>query len=62
MPLTSNTFRFGPFALDVRAAELQTNGSKVKIPEQPFQVLTALLEHATCYLHSFQTAAPSVSS
>jgi Tol biopolymer transport system component/DNA-binding winged helix-turn-helix (wHTH) protein len=46
MPLTSNSFRFGPFVLDIRAAELRTSGTKIKLPEQPFQVLTALLEHA----------------
>jgi Tol biopolymer transport system component/DNA-binding winged helix-turn-helix (wHTH) protein len=46
MPLASNSFRFGPFSLDVRAAELHTNGTKIKLPEQPFQVLSALLENA----------------
>ena len=46
MPLTSNNFRFGPFSLDVHSAELHNNGTKIKLPEQPFQVLTALLEHA----------------
>jgi Tol biopolymer transport system component/DNA-binding winged helix-turn-helix (wHTH) protein len=45
MPLAPNSFRFGSFSLDVRAAELHTNGTKLKIPEQPLQVLTALLEH-----------------
>ena len=46
MPLTSNNFRFGLFSLDVHSAELHNNGTKSKLPEQPFQVLTALLEHA----------------
>ncbi len=36
--------RFGPFELDVRSAELQCNGRKVLLHEQPFQVLLALLE------------------
>lgn len=45
MPLASHSFRFGSFSLDIRAAELHINGTKVKVPEQPFQVLTALLEH-----------------
>src|ERR1700722_9549957 len=36
--------RFGPFELDVRSAELQYNGRKIPIHEQPFQVLLALLE------------------
>jgi TolB-like protein/DNA-binding winged helix-turn-helix (wHTH) protein/Tfp pilus assembly protein PilF len=42
---SAHTVRFGPFELDLRAAELQHNGSKTKLPEQPFQVLAALLEH-----------------
>jgi Tol biopolymer transport system component/DNA-binding winged helix-turn-helix (wHTH) protein len=45
MPLASNSFRFGSFQLDARAAELHTNGTKIKLGEQPFQVLCALLEH-----------------
>ena len=45
MPLASRTFRFGSFQLDARAAELNTNGTKIKLGEQPFQVLCALLEH-----------------
>ena len=36
--------RFGPFELDVRSAELQYNGRKTLLNEQPFQVLLALLE------------------
>ena len=38
-------FRFGVFELDVRAGELRKNGMKLKLQEQPFQVLCALLEH-----------------
>ncbi|MBZ5616741.1 MAG: winged helix-turn-helix domain-containing protein [Acidobacteriia bacterium] len=45
MPLAPQTVRFGPFGLDLRAAELHLNGKTIKLPEQPFQVLTALLEH-----------------
>lgn len=37
--------RFGPFQLDLLAAELRHNGTKTKIPEQPFQVLVTLIEH-----------------
>ena len=44
-PLSAHTVRFGPFQLDLRAAELHHNGSRTKLPEQPFQVLVALLEH-----------------
>jgi Tol biopolymer transport system component/DNA-binding winged helix-turn-helix (wHTH) protein len=36
--------RFGVFELDLRAGELRRNGMKVKLQEQPFQVLTQLLE------------------
>jgi len=36
--------RFGPFELDVRSGELQHNGRKILLNEQPFQVLLALLE------------------
>ena len=45
MPLPAHTVRFGPFQLDLHAAELCHNGSKTKLPEQPFRVLVALLEH-----------------
>jgi eukaryotic-like serine/threonine-protein kinase len=36
--------RFGPFELDLRSGELQYNGRKILLNEQPFQVLLALLE------------------
>lgn len=38
-------YRFGPFELDPRSAELRRNGVKLKIQEQPYQVLLQLLEH-----------------
>src|SRR6266446_398102 len=38
-------FRFGVFELDVRAGELRKSGMKLKLQEQPFQVLCTLLEH-----------------
>ena len=41
----SHTVRFGPFQLDLRAAELSHNGSKTKLAEQPFLILTELVEH-----------------
>src|ERR1700757_176545 len=40
----SSTRRFGVFELDLRAGELRRNGSKVKLQEQPFQVLAELLD------------------
>src|SRR5512136_3144709 len=44
-PMPSHSVRFGPFQLDLRAAELRHNGTKTKLPEQPFQVLSELVEH-----------------
>lgn len=43
--LPAHTVRFGTFQLDLRAAELRQNGSKIKLPEQPFQILCELVEH-----------------
>ena len=37
--------RFGTFELDLTAAELRQNGARVKLQDQPFRVLAALLEH-----------------
>ena len=37
--------RFGLFELDIRARELRKRGVKVRLPDQPFQVLQLLLEH-----------------
>jgi len=37
--------RFGVFELDLRAGELRKHGLLVRLQEQPFQVLTMLLEH-----------------
>jgi TolB-like protein/DNA-binding winged helix-turn-helix (wHTH) protein/Tfp pilus assembly protein PilF len=45
MSLPAQTVRFGPFELDLRAAELRRNGTKIKLPEQPFQILVELVEH-----------------
>jgi DNA-binding winged helix-turn-helix (wHTH) protein/Tol biopolymer transport system component len=40
----ARTRRFGVFELDLRAGELRRSGMKVKLQEQPFQVLAQLLE------------------
>jgi len=40
----NGTRRFGVYELDLRAGELRRQGIKVKLQEQPFQVLTQLLE------------------
>ena len=37
--------RFGVFELDLRAGELRKHGLRVRLQEQPFQVLATLLEH-----------------
>jgi TolB-like protein/DNA-binding winged helix-turn-helix (wHTH) protein/Tfp pilus assembly protein PilF len=44
MPLDATTIRFGVFEADPRSGELRRSGVKVKLQEQPFQVLVALLE------------------
>jgi hypothetical protein len=35
--------RFGAFELDVRAAELRKNRHKIRLQQQPFQILLELL-------------------
>jgi serine/threonine protein kinase len=37
--------RFGPFELDVRAGELRKHSIRIKLREQPVQILLMLLEH-----------------
>ena len=46
MGTTASTriIRFGVFEVDLNAAELRKFGLRVKLPEQPFQILTVLLE------------------
>ena len=50
MPMPSSSsarlLRFGVFELDLEAGELRKNGVRLRLQEQPFQVLTALLENA----------------
>jgi DNA-binding winged helix-turn-helix (wHTH) protein len=36
---------FGVFELDLRAGELRKHGLRIRLQEQPFQVLVMLLEH-----------------
>ena len=36
--------RFGAFQLDLRTGELRKAGVRINLPEQPFQVLKALLD------------------
>ena len=42
---TSPIYRFGIFELDARSGELRKNGVRLKLQEQPYQVLLKLLEH-----------------
>jgi TolB-like protein/DNA-binding winged helix-turn-helix (wHTH) protein/tetratricopeptide (TPR) repeat protein len=37
--------RFGVFEIDLRAAELRKQGRRIKLQEQPFQILVLLLDH-----------------
>jgi eukaryotic-like serine/threonine-protein kinase len=43
---SSEILRFGTFEVDVRAGELRKQGVRVKLQEQPFHVLSVLLQHA----------------
>jgi len=51
MPMPSSNrearlLRFGVFEVDLTAGELRKNGARIRLQEQPFQVLTALLQNA----------------
>ncbi len=43
-PRPSNVVRFGVFEVDLRAGELRKQGLRIKLQEQPFQILAMLLE------------------
>src|SRR5262249_45800130 len=40
-----SVIRFGTFEVDLRAGELYKQGLKIKLQQQPFQVLALLLQH-----------------
>src|SRR6478736_4962973 len=40
----ASTLRFGPFEVDLRAGELRKAGRRIRLQEQPFQILRMLLE------------------
>src|SRR5215467_6772102 len=42
----TRTSRFGPFEADLRSGELRKHGVRLKLQDQPFQVLAFLLERA----------------
>lgn len=44
-PQNNSIYRFGVFEFDLRAAELRKSGVKVRLQDQPCQVLLKLLEH-----------------
>src|SRR2546422_11206344 len=44
IPERRSTVRFGVFELDLVAGELRKSGVRIRIQEQPFQVLALLLE------------------
>jgi TolB-like protein/DNA-binding winged helix-turn-helix (wHTH) protein/Tfp pilus assembly protein PilF len=44
-PSAPRKLYFGVFELDLRAGELRRNGAKIKLQDQPFQILAILLEH-----------------
>ncbi len=45
-PIPSGRVRFRVFELDLCSGELRKQGIKIKLHDQPFQVLAMLLEHA----------------
>jgi TolB-like protein/DNA-binding winged helix-turn-helix (wHTH) protein/Tfp pilus assembly protein PilF len=42
---SDNILRFGPYEMNPRASEIRNRGIRVRLQEQPFQVLTVLAEH-----------------
>jgi TolB-like protein/DNA-binding winged helix-turn-helix (wHTH) protein/Flp pilus assembly protein TadD len=42
---TDGRLRFGVFEVDLRAGELRKHGLRIRLQEQPFQLLAMLLEH-----------------
>src|SRR3954468_18501343 len=43
--LRAQTWRFGTFEFDSRTGELRKQGIRIRLQEQPRQILTLLLEH-----------------
>lgn len=43
--MSDGIFQFGTFELNKRSGELRKNGARIKVQEQPFQILVLLLEH-----------------
>lgn len=45
-PLQANSVRFGVYEFDLRSGELRKHGIRIKLQEQPSQILSILLERA----------------
>jgi Tol biopolymer transport system component/DNA-binding winged helix-turn-helix (wHTH) protein len=45
-PDGNQRIQFGVFEVDIKAGELRRNGTRIRLQEQPFQILTILLEHS----------------
>jgi TolB-like protein len=45
-PSSSQTIRFGAFEVDLRAGELRKQGVRIKLQDQPFQILAMLLANS----------------
>ena len=45
LPTQPNGIRFGLFELDLRSGELLNHGRRVRLQDQPLQILALLLEH-----------------
>ena len=46
VPQSAQMFRFGIFEVDTVCGELRKHGSRIRLQEQPFQILVSLLDHA----------------
>jgi DNA-binding winged helix-turn-helix (wHTH) protein len=44
-PKRANVLRCGVFEVDLDSGELRKSGSRIRLQEQPFKILMALLEH-----------------
>jgi DNA-binding winged helix-turn-helix (wHTH) protein len=44
-PTTARLIRFGPFEVDPKSRELFSQGLRIQLQEQPFRILSMLLEH-----------------
>ena len=53
-PPARKLYRFGTFEADVRAGQLRKNGVRLKLRNQPFEVLVALLERPGAVLSRTQ--------